>query len=129
MSMKPDAYMPFYGDDFFTAIEMLPDEVGLIYLRCIWHYWKHNHCKGFVHDDAALLKLCRNNQQAKDIIFQNGGPFFSQDEEFLWRQKRTDEIWEKVSSIYERNVLGGQMTAKKRWGIKPKMPSLIKPSK
>lgn len=98
----PDAYFPFYQNEFFQAIEGLPDLVSIAYLRAISYYWAHNHCVGLEDDDEFLRRLCRVERDewpnTKPIIF---GRFFKL-VAGLWHQKRAQEEWAKATRLYAK---------------------------
>lgn len=96
--------MPFFGLEFFQAVEGYPDSVALGYMRAVWHYWHHEHCGGLPDDDDFLMRLCRIDRvewvRAKSIIF---GRFFNL-ERGKWHQKRAREIHEKIQNQYMARV-------------------------
>jgi uncharacterized protein YdaU (DUF1376 family) len=112
--MKPDAFMPFYGNDFFQAVQGHTDSVAASYLRAIWYYWSHNHCKGLEDNDEFLRRVCYCDKEhwsyVRGVLFDNDH-FFSQDVNGRWHQKRAEEEWNKSESSYARAVAGG----KNRW--------------
>ena len=114
--MNLDAYMPFYGRDFYAAVEGHSEAVEMGYMRAIWHYWAHTHCEGLKDDDAFLRRLtrCPANQwkETKRVIF--GEFFFERDG--LWHQKRAKEEYDKIKARAEARQAGGRATAQKRWG-------------
>ena len=58
--MKKDCdCLPFDGAEFFGALDGHPNLVGLAYLRAVWHYWHHTHCRGLPDDDDYLRRVCR----------------------------------------------------------------------
>ncbi len=115
--MKPDSHMPFYGDEFFQAVEGQDEITGFAYIRAIWHYWSHLHCAGFDDNKDQLRRVCRVEKSEWDrvstILFDNE-KFFTMDEEGRWRSKRADELWADACARYRRNQAGGYA----RWGKK-----------
>ena len=103
--MKPDSYMPLYGNDLFQAIEGLSDTIGLAYIRVIWYYWHHNHCRGLRDESEFLRRLCRIEKdewtEATAILFDND-KFFTLGEDGLWHQKRTDQEWQSSVNKYQK---------------------------
>ena len=118
--MKPDEYLNLNGD-FFHAIEGLDDDVGLGYLRAIWHYRSHNHCRGLENDSEMLRRICRIEKDrwevAMGIIFDNHF-FFVMDENGVWHQKRAESDWIEDSLAYQRRCSIGQKANKIRWSKK-----------
>lgn len=116
--MHPDAFIPFYGNDYFQAVEGHDELIAIAYLRAIWYYWHQNHCKGLRDDDEFLRRLCRVEkdqwERVRAIIFDNE-KFFTQDAEFLWHQKRAEEEWRKSVEKYDAAVNRGKAGAKSRW--------------
>lgn len=114
--MKPDQYMKFYGKDFFPAMEGLPDGIAMGYLRAIWHYRSHTHCKGLPNDEKYLQRVCRIDNDdwgyAFSIIFDNDH-FFCMDENGMWHQKRAEEDYAADVKAYERAVTNGKLAAKR----------------
>lgn len=119
--LKPDQFIPFHGDEFFTAVEGFEPIVSLGYLRAIWYYWSHTHCAGLKDDQNFLRRICRIEQsdweEVMCVIFDND-QFFKLDNSGLWRQKRADELWKKAEHEYNRNRLAGLAGAKARWSHK-----------
>ncbi len=118
---NPDSFIPLYGDEFFQAIKGHPDTVGIGYLRAIWHYWSHNHCKGLRNDSEVLRRICEIDksewESAQAIIFDNDH-FFAIGEDGLWHQKRASILWNASKEIYDKNVkrtAGARASTKKRW--------------
>lgn len=112
--MNPDAYMPFYGNDFFQAIEGHSDSIGIAYQRCIWYYWHQTHCEGLKNDSEFLRRLCRCERPdwelMESVIFDNE-KFFTLGEDGMWHQKRASQEWQKSVEKYLRSIKG----AKARW--------------
>jgi uncharacterized protein YdaU (DUF1376 family) len=101
--MKLDAYMPFYGNDFFAAVEGLDEPVIIGYLRAVWYYWSHTHCRGLPDDDEFLRRLCRTSiadwQRTKGVIF---GGFFTL-ETVVNADNNTVSNTEQLSSLWHQN--------------------------
>ena len=87
---KRSAYLLFYGNDFFEAIVGHPANVGLSYLRALWHYWNHTRCKGLPDDDDYLRRVCRCTvtdwPEVRAILFDNR--YYFKLENGLWHQAR-----------------------------------------
>jgi uncharacterized protein YdaU (DUF1376 family) len=107
---KPDTWMPFAGNDFFSATRPHPPETGLAYLKALWHYWHHNHCRGLPEITEYLRRICeveRDSWEAtRSVVFDNVD-FFTLGEDGLWHQKRCDEEWKIKESLYRRAINGG----------------------
>jgi uncharacterized protein YdaU (DUF1376 family) len=118
--VKPDSYMPLFGNDFFSAVNPHSPVIGMAYLRAIWHYWRETHCRGLPDDQEQLRRICAVDKDEWPsvcaVVFDND-KFFTQDSEGIWHQKRAEEEWKKAKSKYDAAVKGGQMTAKKRWEV------------
>ncbi len=116
--MKPDAWMPVYGNDFLQAVEGLPDAIAFGYFRLCWYYWHHNHCAGLKDDDEFLRKIARIERdewpEAKATLFDND-KFFTNGADEFWHQKRCDEEWQKAVKNYESTVERAKLGAKQRW--------------
>lgn len=119
--MKPDSYMPFYGNDFFQAVAGLPDNVAISYLRCCWYYWTHDHCRGLRNDPDALRRIAQVDRMdwadVFAVVFDNDR-FFTLGEDGLWHQKRCDLEWAKAIVKYKSAVDNGRKGAEKRWKSK-----------
>ena len=115
--MKPSAYFPFYGNDFFEAIAGYSDTVGLGYLRALWHYWNHTGCEGLPDDDEYLHRVCgcalTEWPKTKAILFDNRYHFKLVAGH--WHQSRCREEYAKSKEIYELRSKVGKAGAKKRW--------------
>ena len=116
--MKPDTYMPFYGNEFFQAVEGQDELVIVSYMRVIWHYWHHAHCAGLEDNKELLRRLCRVDRDDWErvcaVVFDND-KFFTMDEIGIWRQKRADELWQQQQKNYNFNVERARLGAKVRW--------------
>ena len=116
--MKPDAYMRFYWNEFWSAVEGQSDQTIIAYLRAISHYYHHNHCVGLKDDSEFLRKLCRVDKaewgEVCAIIFDNDR-FFTQDANGLWQQKRAQEEWLKSVEHYDKAIKRAKLGAKARW--------------
>ncbi|TAK94678.1 DUF1376 domain-containing protein [Patescibacteria group bacterium] len=113
--MDPDLYMPFYGNDFFAAVEGHGESFVSAYIRALWHYWHVNHCEGLKNDNGFLRRVCRCNASdwpgTGPVIF---GEYFLL-ENGLWHQKRAREEWLKMCDMLERRRRAGSIGAKRRW--------------
>jgi len=116
--VRPDSFMPFYGDDFLTAVAAHPDFVIVGYLKAIWYYWSHTHCEGLDNNPEGLRKICQLDREqwdvAERIIFDNN-KFFSLGPDLKWHQKRAFEEWQRAEKSYNQKVAAGVKGAKKRW--------------
>lgn len=116
--MKPDSYMPFYGNDFFQAVEGWPSTAIEAYLRAIWNYWHHNHCRGLEDNDDSLRRICRVDKEdwesVRSRVFDNE-KFFMQDAEGRWHQKRAEDLWNDAKIKYGTAVKRAKAGAKARW--------------
>jgi len=116
--MNPDSFMPLYGDEFFAAIEGLPENIGMGYLRAIWHYWGHTHATGLRDDPEFLRRLCRIErhdwEEARAVIFDND-KFFTLGEDGKWHQSRAASEWKKSKDAYDLKLKRATDGAKARW--------------
>jgi len=113
--MKPDAYMPFFGNDFFLAVRGKPDCVSVGYMRALWYYWAQNACVGLVNDESSLRAICEIYSdgdwlRVMPIVF---GEFFKLDTSNLWQQKRSRIEWAKSEQRYQARVSGAIKTHQK----------------
>jgi len=119
--MNPDAFIPFYGDEFFQAVKGQPDHIALGYMKCIWHHWSHMHCRGLRDDQEFLRKICEiDREQWPDsmaVIFDND-KFFTLGEDGMWYQKRACELWREAKANYDRKVNQTAAASAARWGKK-----------
>jgi uncharacterized protein YdaU (DUF1376 family) len=110
--------MPFYGNEFLQAIEGQSDSVAMGYLRAVWFYWHHTHCKGLKDDGEFLRKVCRIEKDewpsAREVLFDNNH-FFTQDTNDLWQQKRASQIWEQMKVRYESKIKQTAAARSARW--------------
>jgi hypothetical protein len=114
----PETFIPFYGEDFFTAVEGLPKSTAFIYLKLIWHYWSRTHCTGLKNDDE-FLKRVGNIQdwewpQVKTELFTGDG-FFTLESDGFWHQLRAAHEWKRRVSLYNYRSIAGKTGAKARW--------------
>lgn len=104
--MKPVHHFPFYGNDFFQAVDGYSDAVIVGYLRALWHYWNHLHCSGVPDDDEYMRKICHCDQtvwlRTKGIIFDNERFFKLEDGK--WHQGRMKKERDKTISAYNAKV-------------------------
>ena len=114
--MSPDAHIPLYGNDFFSAIEGHDEATGLAYLRALWHYWRETHTTGLPNDDEYLRKICRVKsgkwKKIKPFLF---GKWFVLDSENLWQNKRAREEWLISLKRYNSAVNRARAGAIARW--------------
>ncbi len=116
--MKPDAYMPFYWDDFWQSVKGQGNDTIVAYQRCLWHYWKHTHCAGLENDDEFLRLLSEIEitkwVRTRGILFDSG-KFFSMGEDGFFHQKRAAQEYAKAVEQYENAVRRGKASANARW--------------
>jgi uncharacterized protein YdaU (DUF1376 family) len=97
--------MPTYGNDLFAAVEGYPDNIGMSYIRALWHYWHHTHCQGLPDDDDYLRRVCRqdltNWYRVKGIVFNE---FFKLNGDGKWHQDRCRELYAEATDVYTRRV-------------------------
>ena len=123
--MKPDAWLPFYGNDFFGAVEGYDNNVIVGYMRALWHYWHHHHCDGLPDDDQYLQRICRCEaafwMRTKGVIF-NGTDFFTKIDG-KWHQKRARQEYADAIEGFEKRQkqTAGARAAR---AIKPEPPPL-----
>lgn len=116
--MQPDAYIPLYGSDFFEAMKPHGEKVGWPYLKAIWHYWKHTHCKGLPDNSEALRRICEVEKENWDeicsVIFDNDKCFSQDATTGLWHQKRAALEWQKSVAKYQSAVNAAHASWKNR---------------
>lgn len=116
---QPDDYFKFDGNVFFQAVKGLPPYIALAYLRAIWYYIHHNHCKGLKDDDDFLMRLCEIDlprwKDARAIIFDDSQFFVLVGG--LWHQKRAREDYKETKYQYEKKVSAGKKGAAARWRL------------
>lgn len=119
--MRPDSYIKFDGDSYFRAVAGHPDCVQIGYLKAIWYYRSHNHCKGLENNSEFLRRICEVDKEhweaAFGVIFDNN-EFFTMDAEGLWHQKRAEQDWLEDSLGYQRRCQISQSANNARWGKK-----------
>jgi uncharacterized protein YdaU (DUF1376 family) len=109
--VKPDAYMPFFGKDFFLAMDGHSELVLAAYLRAIWNYWSNTACQGLKNDKEFLRRVCHVDAAEWDSVFEtifDNDKFFTLAADDLWHQKRAQEEYEKTKAKYDAVVRGGQ---------------------
>jgi uncharacterized protein YdaU (DUF1376 family) len=109
--VKPDAFLKFYGSDFFEAVNGYSDAVCAAYLRALWHYFKHSHCDGLPNDSDYLRRVCRCELQSWAAV---GGIVFGRFFQLIdgkWHQERCREEYLTALEQYKRQV---DRTAKAR---------------
>ena len=123
VSMRPSTYFKFDGDSFFHAVNGHGHAVTSGYLRALWYYRSHNHCRGLENKSEFLRKICACEKdewkQVEPVIFDNEF-FFVMDENGLWHQKRAEEDYKEDCAAYERAVKRSHKANAKRWGKKKK---------
>jgi len=115
--MKPTAYFPFYGNDFFEAVAGYSDTVALAYLRALWHYWNHTGCEGLPDDDEYLRRICGCDiadwSRTKGTLFDNRYHFKLEDGR--WHQGRCKAEFQKSQDIYAARSQAGKRAMTRRW--------------
>jgi uncharacterized protein YdaU (DUF1376 family) len=113
--MKPNIYMPFFGNEFFMAVAGQSHAFVACYMRAIWFYWHHTSCRGLKNDKEFLRRICQADRdewdELYDLIFDMNSGFFTLDGNDLWQQKRAQEEWEKASIRSEK----AKSAAKSKW--------------
>lgn len=103
---KPSAYFPFFGNEFFQAVEGYPDPIAMSYLHALWHYWHHCHCEGLPDQDDYLRRVCHclipDWARTKGILFDND-KFFRLDGG-KWHQGRAIEEHQRSIEVYRSRV-------------------------
>lgn len=129
--MKIDHYMPFFGKDFFGAMEGFREIVVSSYIRALWHYWQHTHCRGLRDDSDYLRVICHCDdlqwEYVYPILFGDGGELFYRDRSGLWQQDRARTEYLMREHIYEARSAGGKAAAGKRWANIPPPPRKPRP--
>lgn len=127
--MHPDAFIPFYGNEILMATQSHGNEFVGVYIRAIWYYWHHTHCKGLENDPEQLRLICCVDKldwpKFHKLIFEANGRFFKLGEDGMWHQKRAQEIWSVARSRYDRQVKAGKVGSDKRWNKKSKHKTKI----
>lgn len=117
--MKPDSYMPYYGNDFDGATKGLRREVKFSYLSACWHYWYQTHCSGLPNDDEYLRLVCECSEtdwaRTRGMIF---GPLFTLSDDGRWHQKRTRELYDEAVFAYEKRVANAKAARDAKVNIK-----------
>ncbi len=114
--MHPSAYMPLYGNDFFSAVEGRTASVAVAYLRALWHYWHHYHCAGLPPDSDYLRRVCHADKDdwpsVEPVVF---GKLFFQDTHGLWQQKRAQHEYAKALASYTKRLANSEALSSARW--------------
>lgn len=110
--------MPFYGNDFFRAVEGQPHYVVSGYMRALWHNWTHEHCQGLRNNENYLRAVCHLDpdewEVAFGIIFDND-KFFTLGEDGLWHQTRLSNEWEMAKERYDKQCARTKAATVARW--------------
>lgn len=128
--MKPEIWMPFYGQDFDRDTKGWDRSDRWSYWAAIWAYWC-DACRGLPNDDDMLCKICEclsissSNAQAvpgqrtsntwekaKQLIF---GEKFTLREDGRWHQKRAEELYKDAQDVMTKASNRGKAGAKARW--------------
>jgi uncharacterized protein YdaU (DUF1376 family) len=119
--MKPDAYLPFYGNIYFAATDGMDDTSIVSYLRLLWHYWHHTHCSGLPDDDDYLRRVARCPvecwNRTRGMIL-NGDAFFALDDG-KWHQKKAKSLYTEIKESYDRKVRGAALARGARVDVNP----------
>lgn len=118
--MKPDLFMPFYGNEFFQAVDGQPSHVIAAYLRAIWHYWSHTHCDGLPDKQDYLRRVCRPEsddewQLIQEVVFDDVSRDFFILDNGKWHQSKARAVWEDTTKKYENIRKRSQIANKIRW--------------
>ena len=119
---SPDTYLKFCGDEYFRAVSAYSNHVQLGYLKALWYYRSHNHCKGLENNSEYLRRICEIEKEhwpeSEKVIF--GSEFFTLDENGLWQQIRAQidyaEDCDKLKRFIARSAAGNAA----RWKRKKK---------
>lgn len=121
-----EAFMPFYGDDYFTAVAGWPEKAAQSYLRAIWHYWKHEQCKGLRNEDEYLRRVCQCDkddwEEVRGYVFDNDKAFTldaDPDRDSQWQQGRAQREYDASKAKYESAVRRGKMGGPAKWKKPP----------
>jgi uncharacterized protein YdaU (DUF1376 family) len=101
-------FMPFYWGDYWRDTAHLSDAEHVSYLRLISHYWQHG---SLPTDDARLARIAGRSM----VDWMQIRPVISEFFQIDWRHKRIDRDLDKQGAAHEARVMGGKMTAAKRW--------------
>ncbi len=119
---SPDTYLKFCGDEYFRAVSAYSNHVQLGYLKALWYYRSHNHCKGLENDSEQLRRICEiekeNWTESEKVIF--GSEFFTLDENGLWQQIRAQIDYAEDKLKLEKWKRRGLAGANGRWRKKRK---------
>lgn len=119
---SPDTYLKFFGDEYFRAVSAYSNHVQLGYLKALWYYRSHNHCKGLENDSEQLRRICEIEKEhwpeSEKVIF--GNEFFTLDENGLWQQIRAQIDYAEDCLKLNKWKRRGEAGAVGRWGKKRK---------
>ncbi len=116
---KPDLFMPFDGPKFFEAVKSWPHSAIVAYLKALNHYWFHLGCEGLPDDTEKLRRICecdRGDWEEVLILVFDNDKFFKQDSSGKWRQKRSDEEWNRSVKLMNKRKAASLAGVKARWG-------------
>ena len=102
-------YMPFYWGDYWRDTSHLSDAEHVSYLKLISHYWQHG---SLPCDDARLSRIAGKSLSEWKKMRSTLAAFFKDD----WKHSRIERELSKRKEDHEARVLGGKLTAQKRWG-------------
>ena len=102
-------YMPFYWGDYWRDTSHLSDAEHVSYLKLISHYWQHG---SLPCDDARLSRIAGRSLAEFKKMRSTLAAFFKDD----WKHSRIERELKKRKEDHEARVLGGKLTAQKRWG-------------
>ena len=102
-------YMPFYWGDYWRDTSHLSDAEHVSYLKLISHYWQHG---SLPCDDARLSRIAGRSPAEWKKMRSTLAAFFKDD----WKHSRIERELSKRKEDHEARVLGGKLTAQKRWG-------------
>jgi len=102
-------YMPFYWGDYWRDTSHLSDAEHVSYLKLISHYWQHG---SLPCDDARLSRIAGRSPAEWKKMRPTLAAFFKEN----WKHSRVERELTKRKEDHEARVLGGKLTAAKRWG-------------
>jgi len=102
-------YMPFYWGDYWRDTSHLSDAEHVSYLKLISHYWQHG---SLPCDDARLSRIAGRSPAEWKKMRPTLAAFFKEN----WKHSRIERELTKRKEDHEARVLGGKLTAAKRWG-------------
>ena len=116
-TMKPDIWMPYYGQDFDKDTKGWSPGDKWAYFAALWAYWC-GECKGLTsQDDSELRRICEAESQdwnrIRGKIF--GGPDKFKLIDGAWHQRRAAEEYQEAKSTMEAASARAKAGADARW--------------